>query len=346
MHEGINLKKLEQHILSAISSSFFTIFAILFAITSIIQLVKIAAYTSIIKVNFYELLLFYIYALPNILFYTLSVSMFVALTLAFSKISKDYELIIVSSFGLNPLHIIKLISGVIFLFSVSVCILSVALIPKTNYMNALMLETKKKEANFNVSANEFGQKFGKWMIFIENESNGHMSNVKLFNNDLNKKDVFVDAKNAVLGNVNGNLNLMMNDGKAYIFKTNQIDQITFQTMSFNDSLENSSMIQFNNVVDYWSKASYDEKRAKDLAFYILISFLPFVSLLIIFSISVFNPRYEHNYAIFYSLILIVLFYSLTYYLTTKIQLGAIFIIFSFWMLLSLIFYQLKIRNSY
>ena len=340
------MKKLEQHIFSAISSSFFTIFATLFAITSIIQLVKIAAYTSIIKVNFYELLLFYVYALPNILFYTLSVSMFVALALAFSKISKDYELIIISSFGLNPLRIIKLIAWEIFVFSIGICILSVALIPKTNYMNALMLETKKKEANFNVSANEFGQKFGKWMIFIENETKGNMSNVKLFNNDLNNKDVFVDAKNAVLGNVNGNLNLMMNDGKAYIFKTDQIDQITFKTMSFNDSLENSSIVPFNNVIDYWSKASNDEKRAKDLAFYILISFLPFISLLIIISISVFNPRYERNYSIFYSLILIVLFYSLTYYLASKMQLGDIFIVFSFWILLSLILYKLKIRNSY
>lgn len=340
------MKKLEQHILSVISNSFFTIFATLFAITSIIQLVKIAAYTSIIKVNFIELLLFYTYALPNILFYTLSVSMFVALTLSFAKLSKDYELIILSSFGLNPIKMLRLISGVIFLFSLGICILSIALIPKTNYLNAMMLDAKKKEANFNVSANEFGQKFGKWMIFIENENNGKMTNIKLFNNDLNQKDVFVHAKSADLANVNGNLNLTMSDGIAYIFKPEQIDQITFNKMSFNDSLENSSVAAFKNVIDYWSKASSDNKRAKDLAFYILISFLPFISLLIILSVSVFNPRYESNYSIFYSLILIVLFYSATYFMTNKIQLGAIWVVFGFWILLSLIIYKARLRNSY
>lgn len=340
------MKKLEQHILSLISSSFFTIFATLFAITSIIQLVKIAAYTSIIKVNFIELLLFYTYALPNILFYTLSVSMFVALALSFAKLSRDYELIVIASFGLNPLKILRLVSGIVFLFSLSVCILSIALIPKTNYLNALMLDAKKKEANFNVSANEFGQKFGKWMIFIENEKNGHMSNVKLFNNDLNKRDVFVNANNADLANINGNLNLTMHDGKAYIFKPEQIDQITFATMSFNDSLEDSSIAPFHNVFDYWTKAANDNKRAKDLAFYILISFLPFISLLIILSASVFNPRYQNNYSMFYSLFLVVLFYSITYYLTNKIQLSAILIVIGIWIVLSLIVYKVRLRNVY
>lgn len=338
------MKKLEQHLFNATSSSFFIIFTILFSITSVIHLVKIAAYTSVIKISFFELFLFYSYAMPNILFYTSAISMFIALVLTFSKISKDYELIIFASFGLNPLKNIKIMAFTVFLFSLTVSIVSLALIPKANFLSSELFDAKKKEANFNISPNEFGQKFGKWMIFIEERQGNIFREVKLFSNN-NNKDTFIASSTALLSNVNGNLNLSLNNGKAYIANDSKIDQINFQIMSFNDSISDSQIEPFNSLSDYWSKITDNQKRAKDLSIYILISFFPFISLVLILAISVYNPRYESNFAIFYAIVSVILYYLMSYFFATNYGLKALFLIPA-WFLLSTVVYNFRISKRY
>lgn len=99
--------KLNQYIYSQLSLSFFPIFFGLFFITSIIFLVRIAALTSVITMNVVELFTLYLYSVPNILFYTLPISFFIALVIALGKLSSEYELIVITSFGLNPTKIFK-----------------------------------------------------------------------------------------------------------------------------------------------------------------------------------------------------------------------------------------------
>lgn len=339
------MKKLEKHLFKATFGSFYIIFSILFATTSIIHLVKIAAYTSIIKISFFELILFFSYALPNILFYTSAISMFMALVLTFSKISKDYELIIFSSFGLNPLKSIKILAFTVFMFCISVAIVSLALIPKANYLSASLMDSKKKEANFNISPNEFGQKFDKWMIFIEDRKLNTFSEVKLFSNEKNDKKIFISSQSAVLSNINGNLNLALNNGKSYIISNQKIDQINFEKMSFNDSLSNSEIEPFVSLFDYWGKMQDNNKRAKDFSIYILISFFPFISLLLILSIAIYNPRYEKNHSIFYAIISILTYYILAYFLASRFGLLSLYWII-FWIFLSFIVYKIKIASRY
>ncbi|PKN14137.1 MAG: permease, partial [Deltaproteobacteria bacterium HGW-Deltaproteobacteria-24] len=157
--------KLNQYIYSQLSLSFFPIFFGLFFITSIIFLVRIAALTSVITMNVFELFTLYLYSVPNILFYTLPISFFIALVIALGKLSSEYELIVITSFGLNPTKILKIFFPITLILSISLIIVSLGLIPKTKFLTSEMLDFKKREANFNIKSSEYGQKFGEWMIY-------------------------------------------------------------------------------------------------------------------------------------------------------------------------------------
>lgn len=136
--------KLKQYLLSQLSQTFFPIFFGLYFITSIIFLVKIASLTSAITMDFIELLKLYSYVMPTIIFFTLPISFFVSLVITLSKLSSEYELIVITSFGLNPLKIIKIFFPITLVLSIALLIVSLGLIPKSKYLNSTFLEQKKK----------------------------------------------------------------------------------------------------------------------------------------------------------------------------------------------------------
>ena len=159
--------KIKQYLYSNIASTFFPIIFGLFFITSIIFLVKIASLTSIITLNVWELMTLYLYVVPKIFFYTIPISFFISLVMSMARLSNEYELIVITSFGFNPTRIVKMLFPICFLLSFALLVVSVGLIPKAEHLSSVLLNQKKKEANFNIKASEFGQKFGDWLIYID-----------------------------------------------------------------------------------------------------------------------------------------------------------------------------------
>ena len=88
--------KLKHYLHSQLAITFFPIFFGLFFITSVIFLVKIAALTSIITINFAELFSLFAYVMPQIIFYTMPISFFLSLvitnSLKLSDISSNSQL--------------------------------------------------------------------------------------------------------------------------------------------------------------------------------------------------------------------------------------------------------------
>lgn len=209
----------------------------LFFITSIIFLVRIAALTSVITMNVVELFTLYLYSVPNILFYTLPISFFIALVIALGKLSSEYELIVITSFGLNPTKILRVFFPVTLILSISLIIVSLGLIPKTKFLTNEMLDFKKREANFNIKSSEYGQKFGEWMIYIDNKTNKVYDEVKLFKTS-KSTDEFIISKSATLNNHNSQLSFELSDGKLFNIKANEINQVDFKTMLINESISN------------------------------------------------------------------------------------------------------------
>lgn len=337
--------KLKQYLLGQLSSTFFPIFLGLFFITSIIFLVRIASLTSVVTIDFFELITLYAYVIPNILFYTLPVSFFISLVITLSKLSTEYELIVITSFGLNPLKIVKIFFPVTLVVSISLLIISLGLIPKTKYLTSELMDQKTKEANFNIKASEFGQKFGDWLIYISAKDDKYYEGVKLFKTEKNK-DQFIISKSANLNNEAGNLSFILKDGKSFYFESDKINQINYEKMHINDSLSETNLDIYTNVYDYWEKRVLLYADGDKLAFYILTSIYPLISLLFVISFGYFNPRYEKNKSVIYAVSATVIYYIFSDYLAKSVIFNSLYIVPLVWLLLTYYIYRRNIKKVY
>jgi len=338
--------KLKQYLLSQFSNTFFPIFLVLYFITSIIFLVRIASVTSVITIDLFELLTLYAYNLPSIIFYTMPISFFVSLVITLSKLSSEYELIVITSFGLNPTNILKIFLPITFIMSISLLIISIGLIPKTKYLSQEMINQKTKEANFNIKASEFGQKFGDWLIYISKKDDKLYEEVKLFKAQKKDADQFIIAKNARLNNDSGNLSFVLKDGKTFFFEKDKINQIDYKVMHINDTLSESSITPFTDAFDYWSIRSNSKNDVAKLSFYVLTSIFPFISIYLVVAFGYFNPRYEKNRSVAYAIISVVGFYLISDPLTKAIGFTSIIVVAVFWAILSYYIYKSNVQKVY
>lgn len=337
--------KLKEYLYSQLTHSFFPVFFGLFFITSIVFLVKISQLTSIITIDFLELLTLYSYVIPSILFYTLPISFFISLVICLSKLSSEYELLVISSFGLNPIKILKVFFPITLLVSISLLIISVGLIPKTKYLTSVMLNQKKKEANFNIKSSEFGQKFGDWLIYIEDEQDKSYKELKLFKTD-DKSEQFIIAKSANLTNNRGELNFELSKGASYYIKDNEINQIDFSKMSINDSIADSKIEEFKDSISYWKRKFEQKDDIDKLSFYTLTSLFPTLSLLLVVALGYFNPRYEKNRSVAFGVLGAVIFYVLADFLAKKLLLNSLVVLPLLWLGVTYYIYIKKIKRVY
>lgn len=337
--------KLRSYLLGQLSSTFFPIFLGLYFITSIIFLVKIAALTSIITIDIVELLQLYLYATPTIIFYTAPISFFISLVITLTKLSNEYELIVITSFGLNPLKIMRIFFPVTLLLSISLLVLSIGLIPKAKYLNEVFLNQKKKEANFNIKASEFGQKFGDWLIYISNKEDKTYSDIKLFKTD-GKQDEFIMSEKATLENYQGELSFKLYEGNSFNISENELNQIKYKTMQINDSISGDSGSLFTNSFIYWNDLLKNNREKDKFTFFILTSIFPLISLFLVITFGYFNPRYEKNSAISYSLIAVVIYYILMKLSTDNIFLHSLYVVPLLWISGTYYLYKKRIKPQY
>ena len=337
--------KLKQYIYLQLSITFLPIFFGLFFITSIIFLVKIAALTSVITMNFSELLTLYSYTIPNILFFTLPVSFFISMVISLAKLSAEYELIVISSFGLNPIRILKILFPITLILSISMLIISLGLIPKTKHLTNKMIEVKEKEANFNIKESEFGQKFGDWLIYITEKKDKEYSDVKLFKTD-GTSDQFILSKTAKLDNKKGDLSFTLQDGKSFVIRENEVNQIDFKSMKISDSLSNGRIEPFINPKVYWENKINNNDDVDKFTFYILTSLFPILSLFLVIAFGYFNPRYEKNKATMYAISFVLVYYIGSDYLAKHIFMNALYLVPIAWIAITYFVYSKKTKELY
>ncbi|MCT7584859.1 LptF/LptG family permease [Aliarcobacter butzleri] len=337
--------KLQRYLYSQLAITFFPIFFGLFFITAVIFLVKISALTAIITVNFFELFRIFSYTIPDIIFYTMPISFFISMVITLSKLSSEYELTVITSFGLNPFKILKIFLPLTLLLTVLLLVVSVGLIPKTDFERKQFVNIKKNEANFNIKSGEFGQKFGDWLIFINDKKNNLYEDVKLLKVQKDN-DQFVISKNAVLDNDKGVLSIRLAEGKAFLIEKEEFNQINYEAMYINDSISAAKTTVFTTTYDYWKDNIKNKVDLDDLTFFILTSFFPLMSLFLVITFGYFNPRYEKNRAIMYSLISIVLYYVLIKSIGDKIFLHTLYIIPILWLSGTYLLYSKTIKKEY
>jgi len=339
--------RVNHYLLRHFSSLFASLFFTLFFITSVVFFIKIASITSVIKINFYELGLLYVFLLPNILIYTLPITFFIALCISLFNLSKENETIVLFTLGYNPKNISKFFVIVASILSLLLVINIFVLIPTAKQLNSNFIDHKKAEAKFNIKATEFGQKFADWLVYIDkNDKKDTYNGIVMYQEISNKNtEKIITAKSADITNNKGILKLELDKGKAFQLSNESIEQINFEKM-YLQSKQTGRISPVLDIVSYWKLASTNNKRAYQLSFLLLIALFPISTVLFAISIGIVTYRYEKS-GIYLSIIAVILCYMVPGFLLVKytnlIAVGIMSIIST---TISYLYYRKKILKRY
>lgn len=260
--------------------------------------------------NFLELGTLYIYLLPRTLIYTLPITFFIALCITLFNLSKENETIVLFTLGYNPKYIARFFMSIASVLSFILILDIFVLIPISKQLNTNFIEYKKAEAKFNIKASEFGQKFSDWFVYIDSIDDKKVyTGVTLYQTPLKQEnEKLILAKNAIIDNSKGVLQLNLDQGKIFELSPLEIEQINFERMHINVQPK-TTIGKLETITQYWSGVLTDQRRAYDLSFFLLIALFPMASTLIAISIGIVTYRYNREG------IYIAMFATIALYLT-------------------------------
>ncbi|MBU0721682.1 LptF/LptG family permease [bacterium] len=304
------MNRLQKYIIDNLSLLFLSIFLPLFAIASVIFLIKLATYTAVIQLTIWEMTKLYFFILPEILFYTLPVTFFIAATLTLFRLSTDNEIIVLFSLGIHPKFIIKTMLKPALLLSTLLAFNFFILFPHATVLSSNFVSYKKSEAKFNLSASEFGHSFGDWLLYVgKNNADGSYADVFLFNKN-KKEEILIGAKRAEVINDSGILRLKLTDGEGYSYSKEKFSQINFETMYINDTMT-TSLTTYKTPLQYWLSNERKESKTHMFITDTLLSLFPLLSLFLAASIGIVHVRHQKGRIYLYLFLSIIAFYGAT-----------------------------------
>ena len=332
------MNRLTKYIIANLSALFISIFIPLFSIASVIFLVKLAAYTAVIKLDIFEMGKLYLFVLPEILFFTLPISFFIAATLSIFKLSNDNEIVVVFALGIKPIFIIKTLFKPAFLLSALLFFNFLVLFPHTTVLSDNFKDYKKSQAKFNLSASEFGHKFGDWLLYIgKKNGDGTYGDVFLFNKN-KKEEILISARNAEVINDLGILRLKLYDGEGYSYSKESFSQINFEIMFINDTL-NIDQKKYRTPLEYWLSNDRAESKKEMMITDTLLSLFPLISLFLIASMGVVHARHQKARVYLYLFVGVIAFYGATLSLQDFLDYYTIPVVAITWLISTYIIYR-------
>ena len=339
------MQRLKKYILNNFSTLFMSIFLPLFVIASMIFLIKLSTYTAVIQLSIWEMAKLYLFILPEILFYTLPITFFIAATLSLFKLSNDNEIIVIFALGIEPNFIVKTFFKPAFILSLLLFFNFLVVAPHTTTLSKNFLSYKKSEAKFNLAASEFGNSFGDWLLYIGKKNKDEtFSKIFLFNKK-QKEEILIAAKKAKVINDSGILRLKLMNGEGYSYSKKKFSQINFKTMLINDTLK-TDLTTYKQPLQYWlSKENAGRKRhvfIKDT----LLSLFPMITLFLITSIGIVQIRHQKSKIYLYLFLTIVLYYGMIIGLEKMFQYYTIPVIAISWLIVTYLLYKKTIVNKF
>jgi lipopolysaccharide export system permease protein len=300
---------LSRYILRNFGHTFFPVFAALYLIMSVAFFIQISVQTSYLKVTFGEILQLYLFYVPELLLYTLPVSYFAAGVISLSKLSFDLELIVLFALQGSIKNLMRPLAVVAGLMMAVLLITGLWLKPKAMLMSKEMIYKKEDTSQLNLKPSEYGQKFGNWLLHVEKKfDDRHYGNLIMFSKQKDNA-ILIKAKSGALLQSQGYFNLVLEDGETYSIGKDGIKEIRYQEMRVN---EKSSMtkLNFSNIIEFW-REWMQKRNPRDFTAAILTAFFPILSLLLIVSVGVVNPRHQKNRSSLFVMIFITFYYALT-----------------------------------
>lgn len=332
------MKILRNYIRHSLSTLFLSIFLPLFSIASIVFLIKLATYTAVIQLSILEMAKLFFFMLPELLFYTLPLSFFVAITLALFKLSNDNEIVVIFSLGVRPKFILKTLFTPALFLSLILLFDFFILFPHAKILSNNFLSYKKSEAKFNLSASEFGHKFGDWLLYIgADNQNETYSDVILFNKKQDE-EVLIGAKKAEIINDAGVLSLKLTSGEGYSYSKEKFTQIDFETMFINDTMK-TDLDRYETPMEYWLPKEPSPKKKKMLIANILFSLFPVLSLFLAATIGIVHTRHQKGKIFLFLFLGIIVYYTLAIALQLVISSYALPVLIFGWSIATYILYK-------
>jgi lipopolysaccharide export system permease protein len=335
--------KLQKYILKNYSTLFFQLFFILFAITSIIFLIKIATDTSILKISFKDLGFMYLMQVPIIIFFAAPISFFAASTINLARYSTDSEMVVLFSFGMNPKTILKIYFKVALLISTSMLILSIGVIPITQQLMSEFINIKKYEAKLNVKSTEFGQSLGEWLLFVnDSKDNLYLDVIMMSLKKEQDKIKFIISKSTTINKNNNIFKMNLENGEANLIGDKSIELIKYNNLKIND-INNYRHFSFLDIGNYWgidNKTRFNSYK-KEFSSSILIAIFPLISLYFILILGIINPRRTNNRINLYIFGVVVGYFSIGNMLSFGSIVYTLVIFPISWLTISYIIYRKK-----
>jgi len=330
--------KLQRYIIHNLSILFLSIFLPLFAIASVIFLIKLSTYTAVIHLSIWEMTKLYFFILPEVLFYTLPVTFFIASVLTLFRLSTDNEIVVLFSLGIHPKFILNILLKPALLLSMLLAFDFFILFPHATVLSSNFVSYKKSEAKFNLSASEFGHSFGEWLLYIgKNNTDGTYSDVFLFNKN-KEEEILIEAKTAKVINDGGILRLELLNGEGYSYSEKKFTQINFEHMRINDTMT-TDLTTYRTPLEYWK--SDDRKESKRHMFITdtLLSLFPTISLFLVLSIGIVHVRHQKARVYLYLFLSILIFYGFTLGLQKVLAYYTIPVVALLWLIVTYVIYR-------
>lgn len=339
------MHKLKRYIINNFSILFLSIFLPLFAIASVIFMIKLATYTAIIQLTFFEMVKLYLFVLPEILFYTLPVTFFISASLALFRLSNDNEMIVIFALGIKPDFIIQTLLKPALLLSILLCFDFFILFPHATVLSSNFISYKKSEAKFNIRASEYGNNFGNWLLYVgHNNPDGTFGDIFLFNKE-KKNEILLSAVKAAVINQNGILKLKLNTGNGYSYTKNTLSQINYQTIIINDMMT-TDLTTYRKPLEYWLSSDRADSKRHMFITDVLLSLFPIISLFFVAAIGIVHARHQKSYVYSALFLAIVFYYGATIGLIDVISYYTIPTVFFAWLIVTYIIYKRKIVDRF
>jgi len=339
------MKELQKYIRDSLSVLFLSIFTPLFAIASIVFLIKLATYTAVIQLSFWEMAKLYFFIIPEILFYTFPLSFFVAATLTLFKLSNDNEIVVLFALGVKPIRIIRAFFTPALFLTIILMFDFFILFPHSKVLSKNFISYKKSEAKFNLSASEYGHSFGEWLLYIGDENiDDTYSNVILFNKK-QKEEILIDAKKAEIINDSGILRLKLSNGEGYSYSKEKFTQINFNTMYINDTMK-TDLVKYESPIEYWTSEHRAKKKKRKFITNFLLSIFPLLSLFLVAAIGIVHVRHQKGKVYLYLFLSLLIYDGLALGLQGPLSFYAIPALFLTWIIGTYIIYKKTIVSKF
>ncbi len=296
------------YISSNFTKSFLTIFLPFFIIISLVFFVKISSLTSKIQINFTELILLYSYSIPEIIFYTIPLSFVAALANVLINLSQGNELIALYALGLKAKKILNSLLILGLLFSLLLASISFLAMPLSKQFYKAFKEEKRNEAKLNIVPGELGQKFGDYYMYVKEKTDDTFHDIVIYNRTNKADEQFFSSQTGQINTYENVTSLLLHKGYGYTYEETKLQQAEYETMEVFDRSK-SKGFQFQTILSYWSEGSENkEKVMHRILFYVFTSLIPLLSVYLIASFTMINPRYQQNRSFFIIFITTLFFY--------------------------------------